>query len=422
MFDGFSGCHQRSRNLSSELSMNRLFSPDDPSVGRIYDQLARLAEIRKGRSPAFGSAQQLTREQLSELIDVAFWASLQANEGRTTRVCVTVAARENFPDAIAFTTPVRYRESDIAKLAPAVPPRGCLVVSASSDGFWIWGFGRYRPGPWVFTVTIEVSEPGTVRVGVGPFQSYAILNGRSNPIIAGSQDDLAHYLQRVLHKASPADDILETHAVWQECLALTDLARMILADGHGGTVLIVPGETGVWLESLSSFPYQFAAPETTIRDAIRLQLNETDAQGKMLERLSKMDVPDDIKNLVPLPLYRPGDIERAVRATASLAGVDGAVVMTRDLRILGFGAKIAVGNGKAPRVCMFPAVPGKQDEVQLLSLEDLGGTRHQSAARFTAANKDAVAIVVSQDRHMKVMHWHEPVDAIAVVRDAEWRV
>jgi hypothetical protein len=128
-------------------------------------------------------------------------------------------------------------------------------------------------------------EPGIVRVGVGPFQPYAVLNGRADSIIAGSGDNPAHYLMRVLPKPLPENDILETQAVSRECLALGDLARMIVADGHGGIVLVVQGETGAWSKSLDPFPYRFVHPDRTIPDAIRLQLTDTHAQGEILEQL-----------------------------------------------------------------------------------------------------------------------------------------
>jgi hypothetical protein len=60
--------------------------------------------------------------------------------------------------------------------------------------------------------------------------------------------------------------------------------------------------------------------------------------------------------------------------------------------------------------------------IGLSPLEDVGGTRHQSAARFTAANRDAVALVISQDRHLSVLSWDKALDAVAVVRNAEWWV
>jgi hypothetical protein len=83
-------------------------------------------------------------------------------------------------------------------------------------------------------VTVEITEPGTVKVDIGPFRPYAALGGRSNHIIEATRWDLAHYLQRKLAKALPKDDLLEEQLIWQECLALADLVRVILSDGHGG--------------------------------------------------------------------------------------------------------------------------------------------------------------------------------------------
>ena len=106
-----------------------------------------------------------------------------------------------------------------------------------------------------------------------------------------------------------------------------------------------------------------------------------------------------------------------MRPTASLAKVDGAIVVTRDLKILGFGAKIT--TDAQVQVAMFRPESGNQ-QVVLSRLEDTGGTRHQSAARFVSANKDSVAIVISQDGHVSVMHWDELNKLVAVVRNAEW--
>lgn len=397
--------------------MNQLFSPEDDSIVQIHDQLAHLVKT----VPNSIAPPQLSRARLAELIETAFWASLRSSEGRTTRFCVTVAAPESSLDAVKFVTPVCYDEPQIVKLSPAVPREGCLVVSEEEGKLMIWGFDRSRPGRVVNTVTLEVSEPGIVRVGVGPHQPFAVLKGQSNPIIAGTRISLAQYLQHVLQKPFPVDDLLERQALWWECLALADLARMIVADGHGGTVLIVPDESGVWPESLNPFPYRFTTPDTTIPDVIRQQLKHVSAHEEVLHRPSEAPAADDPKSLSSgSPLGSTwGWMERRVRAAASLAGVDGAIVMTWDLRLLGFGAHIATQDDATPQVCIFRLESGSQSPVPS-PFEDLGGTRHQSAARFTAANKGSVALVISQDRHVSVMHWDEHIDAVAVVRDVEW--
>jgi hypothetical protein len=333
---------------------------------------------------------------------------------------VIVVAPGHYPDAVAFAFPARYEESQIAKLAPAAPRNGCLLVSHSNGQTNVWGLGRTRSSSSLNAVRIEVTEPGTVRIGLGPFQPFAVFDGRSNPIVGGSRISLADYVRRASRKEIPGDDFGESQAVWRECIALANLPRLILEDGHGGCVLIVPDENGDWSESLNPFPYRFVTPDTTIHDAIRQELREAQAQGQALQKLSQASVPDEFKNLaMNLPLAPTwGGMERPLRATASLARVDGAVVIRRDLKVLGFGAKI-ITEGVEPRVCLFQPVQGSQ-EIVPSPLEKLGGTRHQSAARFTAKHKDAVALVVSQDHHVSVMHWLEQEKYVQVVRNVEW--
>jgi len=369
----------------------------------------------------FRTVQPPTPEQISVLIETAFWASLRSDEGRATRVLIGVGSpRENFPGAVAFATPAPYDESQVAKLAPAVPLGGCLLVSSIDGGLQIWGFGDRRPETWFYTITIDIRETGTVHVGVGPFQPFAVLNGRSNPVFASTPIHLPDYFRRVLMKSVSAKDIFETQAVWRECLALRDLARMIVADGHGGIVLVVPSETGAWLESLNPFAYRLASPDTRIRDKIRQELREAQAQGEVIQQLSAMPLAEEIKGLIIGSIGRaPGDISREIRATASLAKVDGAIVITRDLQLLGFGAKIAVPGNITSVLCIIHPKPGSQN-LAPSALEDLGGTRHQSAARFAGTNRDTVALVISQDRHMSVMHWDESIRSVAVLRNVEW--
>jgi hypothetical protein len=398
-----------------------LFPPDRHCVVQIHAQIERLVKSSI-RYSKFDHG--LTQEQLSTLIEEAFWASLRSNEGRPTRVRLAVATPEQFPGATAFASPLRYEETEIVKLAQAVPLDGCLGVALANGSLQIWGFAGWRG---LATVTIEITEPGTVRVDVGPFRPYAILDGRSNDVIGATDWDLAYHLQRKLAKALPNDDLLETQAVPRECLALADLVRMILSDGHGGAVLLVPSETGEWSESLKPFPYRLKTPDTTVRDAIRKELNDEDNKGKGIEEFLQAAPSDDrvigafYHALGAFHLRNDGGQRGAIEAIASLAKVDGAVVMTRDMQLLGFGAKIEFRPDRDVPVCKFKPLPSDQEAVPL-PLEDLGGMRHQSAARFIVANKGTVVIVVSQDRHVSVMNWEDELKSVCVVRNAEWWV
>jgi hypothetical protein len=220
----------------------------------------------------------------------------------------------------------------------------------------------------------------------------------------------------------PAGESLEMQSVWRECLALTELARMIVDGGHGGTVLIVPDQSGNWMDFLSSFSYRLHSPDTTIRDATHRGHALFERQREFLKQFGTKGINHNLRGFMAAAIgQHQGDVMRDIRAIASLSAVDGAIVMTQDLRVLGFGAKIAAESSVPAQVCLFRPEPGTQP-VLPSPLENLGGTRHQSAARFAAANKEAVVLVISQDRHMSVVHWHEPINSVAVVRNAEWWV
>jgi hypothetical protein len=160
-------------------TMHQLFPPESSAIGQIHDQLAHFADIKMGMP-----VEAPTRDQISTLVETAFWASLKVNEGRHTRVCVAVAVPENARKAVALATPVEYDEAQITKLSPAVSRDGYLVVSG--DPLKIWGVGRERRSLFVDTVAVEIVGPGLVRVDVGLYRPYMVLNGRSISTVYGT--------------------------------------------------------------------------------------------------------------------------------------------------------------------------------------------------------------------------------------------
>jgi hypothetical protein len=394
------------------------FEVSDECMEKLHAQHAHLVKISP---PPFSSGRTLEKTQIKELIVTAFWASLSYNEGRPTRFSVAVADQGSITDAIAFAQMVPYDAARIEILAPASPPGGCLLVDASPEKLRIWGFGRQR-GFAMDGISLEIPEPGTVRVGLGVFKTFAVFHRESMSVMEETGTGLQNNLCAFLQKRLPAQDFVEMQAVPRECRALAELGRMILNDSHGGTVLIVPGETGAWSDYLSPFTHRFARPDSALRDAIRQNLTKQFSGAKMLEELQKAQITDDARSFF-VDALRPDDrtLSTEIRRVASLARVDGALVITKDLSVLGFGAKIAVDASVARKVFIFGSEPVAQ-RVALHEIETIGGTRHQSAARFIAQNREAVALVISQDRHMKIMHWWGEGDHVAVVKNAEWLV
>ncbi len=94
------------------------------------------------------------------------------------------------------------------------------------------------------------------------------------------------------------------------------------------------------------------------------------------------------------------DLQRTCDFVASLAAIDGAVVLHRNLYIVGFGTEIKSESRSNVPVLEFGT---SLDEGQPIrsSLENLG-MRHRSAASFCWAVPGALAFVVSQDGGVSV--------------------
>src|ERR1700677_3307592 len=103
------------------------------------------------------------------LIETAFWASLRSSEERATRARLTVVAPEHFIGAVLFQDPVIYEESAIVKLAPAIPTEFFIGGSLSNGILQIWGYAPIDAVSALDVVTIEITEPGTVRSILGCF-------------------------------------------------------------------------------------------------------------------------------------------------------------------------------------------------------------------------------------------------------------
>ncbi|HUJ58072.1 MAG TPA: hypothetical protein VLX92_06255 [Kofleriaceae bacterium] len=269
------------------------------------------------------------------------------------------------------------------------------------------------------SVVVECDAPGIVRVGLGVFQPYVVFSGQDTMFTeAPRHTTLAAHLQRILPRPRAGDDLLETQAIWHECIALADLAREIVLGGHGGTLLVVPDEHGEWMESLDPYPFRLARPDSSVPDAIRRELSDTATQGDAIDRLFACSLSDDEKTAIMAGMaptsWHPQDMSRI----ASLAAVDGAVVVSPDVHVFGFGAKIKIKDQAVEVRAIEPAT--QHQAIATIDLEALGGTRHQSAARFVAAHHETVAIIASQDRRLSVAAWSAEHEAVLVLRNVQW--
>jgi hypothetical protein len=192
------------------------------------------------------------------------------------------------------------------------------------------------------------------------------------------------------------------------------VARSMRWHGRGGTLLVVP-QGDAWRASLQeplAYEPMFDFPRA------RESFSRVDEAASLYG--AHVDAQRDWRLLLSERLHRPAREHRlSLRSVARLTAVDGAMVMTSDLEVAVFGAKIrAIDADVAPETVLVrePVEGTVEEEVPLARL---GNTRHQSAAQFVFDQRDALAVVASQDRAVTILSWDDARGGVVAIRHAE---
>jgi len=350
--------------------------------------------------------------QLSQLCSTCFWASLESEEGRVVRGTLSVCSPGSVNVARAFTNPVPFTVPELVALLTA-SPRTPLAVHGGPQGLEIWGLLDAEPEG---VVRLRIAGSGLLLASRDQ-RVLAILN-RGNMCIpvAADQELLAQLVARSLGK----ERFLEQHG--NAPARFIRVVTTMIGHGHGGMLLLVPPENDSWRASVS-FRFRFDEAggrllqdsvrgfETGLGEAMREYDDLVAGAGRadsatLTDLRQRYDAVDSLRSLSDALFRRVGD----------LGLIDGAVVMDMDLRLHGFGAKLLFGPEEFT-VTTLNAVTGCVREQ--VPLAGLGGMRHQSAARFVAANPETDAFVVSQDGRLSMFSWSDRTNTLAVIQNLE---
>ncbi|MBW3572380.1 MAG: hypothetical protein KY467_14860 [Gemmatimonadetes bacterium] len=340
---------------------------------------AHLHAARQRGSSDF--APEPDAERIERLIDAAFWASLQREEGHAPMISLAFVPPEATSQTMVFARSLPLGPRTLSKLAPAVERPGIhLGVWPDAGALRVWGTARSVPG---LTFVIEVVEPGLVvlkyRRGdeLDKYGTIAVLQGDQVQVVdenAASLPDCPDLLSSLLGFDAPVPAAGPTGVLIQ-------LAVSMRAHGRGGSLLLVPAGSDAWQASASQpIPYR-VAPFAGLADLLRAEEEE---QSR--------------------PAWREA-LRRAVDAVAGLTAVDGATVLDDRHELLAFGVKLVVKHGgeRVEQIALTAPVVGNVAEV--VDPSRLGGTRHLSAAQFVHDQRDALALVASQDGRFTVFAW-----------------
>jgi hypothetical protein len=317
---------------------------------------------------------------IEALIDVAFWASLRREEGVATTVSLAYLAPEHAGFALKFHTDLPLQPAAIARLAPAVERPGIhLGIWRIGPELRVWGTTRQLPA---YCFVIEVIMSGLLVVKqrsepFGKFVNVAVLEGDQVKIIderGASVPDCPGMLQSLL-----GFDVAGARGASVNVLVL--LAASMRRHGNGGTLLVVPSHTAAWRDSIVS-PLLYAVDPPF------------DELANLMRQSDEQRTHDWQEHLL-----------HAVDGIGGLTAVDGATIINDSYDVLAFGAKIAPtpGSGSVDRIIVTEPIEGSVTTTA--APNQLGGTRHLSAVQFVHDQRDATALVASQDGRFTIFKW-----------------
>jgi hypothetical protein len=341
---------------------------------RIEDHFRRHGAHAPNGAPAADA------RSIEALIDAAFWSSLQREEGYAPEISLALLPPERALRPLMFARPLPLGSRALARLAPAVERPGIhLGVWREGGELRVWGTTRAIPS---FCFVVEVLAPGLLVVkhriheDSPKFRNVAVFEGEQVKVLAAPPAGRACGHPEILSSLIAPE--LSASQVDPDDVMLR-LAVSMRAHRRGGTLLVVPAGSDGWRESIVR-PITYAI-EPAFTELAQLALDR--------------------------PEEDPGHagLARAVDAVAGLTAVDGATLVTDRYEVLAFGVKIGRPEGRArvEQVTLMEPIEGGTAEVVAPLV--LGGTRHVSAAQFAQDQRDAVALVASQDGRFTVFAW-----------------
>jgi DNA integrity scanning protein DisA with diadenylate cyclase activity len=330
------------------------------------------------------------KQVIEAIIDTAFWASLRKEEGRSPKISLAFLPPNKSAQPLLFEHRLALTAEILNKLAPAVERPGIHLGVWQHEGeLYIWGTTQIIPG---FCFVLEVVEPGLLVVkhrrtdGFGKFVNVAVLHGDHVKIVdeqSISLPDCPKMLNSLLGFTNSAS--------WNDAVNLhVQLAVSMRDHGRGGTLLIVPSNSETWRESIVD-PISYPVSPAFNR----------------LSVLMKQKISDQNKTIWQ------EELSREIESVAGLTAVDGATIINDKHEVLAFGAKITRSPGRESVKQIMVTEPIIDTPALIIPPSSNGGTRHFSAAQFVFDQRDAFALVASQDGRFTIFSW-SPCDEIVL--------
>jgi hypothetical protein len=384
---------------------------------------------------------------LEELVSTSYQVSQMQEEARGLRFRLMLCEPEDI-DAdgrgeplglftLSFTEPRPFNEYELLKLGPSVDYNNSLIGirSQQPEGLQIWGLihsgsrwmhvihgGSKQATPLPPALGINIVGSGRLIVCRG-IEMLAQLSGGTiiSPSINVFRSQwVARRFERVrselavLHEQNPNRLTGEWAGIdpsFIPALYLEFFKHVISTvrrSGHGGTIISFPAgmdELVAHDNPYIDLKYRFAegGPRNQLR---KIVLRIMEVLARNCGRLYGPEYQAGWKDYVSLQTEELAQLDERVfkyaRFIARLTGVDGAVVTTEGLEIIGFGGIIQGTMEMGGSVALALDPEGTRRQVERI---ESVGTRHRSLYYLCSKLQDVLGIIVSQDAKARVVTW-----------------
>ena len=188
-------------------------------------------------------------------------------------------------------------------------------------------------------------------------------------------------------------------AIWNTYAAI---ANSISVAGHGGALIIVPSDQEIPKQFLKT---KYSLNVNVLRSSFINFINARHVMGDLVARHeNKEDISDERFSHASLKSKDAfAGLVEATQFVAQLSGCDGAIAVSDDLRLLGFGVEINAELKNGMQV--FEVVREVPRDYRPLDVEQFG-MRHRSAVKLVSQKIDLRVLVISQDGPISAI-WFE---------------
>ena len=331
-------------------------------------------------------------------INYVFWASMEVEEGRQVLPRVLLG---DIHDDLCSIEPVPLDVRSLRKLSPFLDDRrNFFQCTDIKEALHLVGVGKFNP----MNICVHAERPGSLVVShVG--RAIALLDNGTWSMPDLSQEQLAAGLQSIF------EGEYDSSRKNQKAYLLIRIANLARNAKRGAMFISTPPSVydGIDILNASCRISSFGSG----RDALAKAPSSLDVLHAFFSKDPEANERHDElqQEVQELRQY-------FVRVVASGSGIDGATLLdSTDLRVVAFGVKILTPPEKAP--VRIRTTRLSDNNLQDVPLKELGGMRHQSAARLVDFNHDASVVTVSQDGNVSLFLWDEDLQAVVALRGLE---